>query len=116
MKTKKVNETKEALKALDVQISSACEEAAKILQDEVYGPESQEYTDAMANLKTLCEARAAMADSMPRKSKANVAPAAIGAGGMLLQTLLLLVYDEEHVVPKWFKGGIEIIKGCLNKD
>lgn len=115
MKTKK-NETKEALKELDVQIKNVCDEATKILQDSAYGPDSQEYTDAMANLKTLCEARAAMADSMPRKCKANIAPAAIGAGGMLLQTLLLLIYDEEHVVPKWFKGGVDIIKGFLNKD
>lgn len=114
MKTKKVNETMSALDALDNQINVACYEAAKILTDESYGPESQEYTDAMANLKTLCEARAAMADSIPRKQKVNIAPAAIGAGAVILQTLLLLVYDEEHVVPKWFKGGLEVIKTVLS--
>lgn len=114
MKTKTVNETTEALKALDNQINTVCYEAAKILTSDGYGPDSQEYTDAMANLKVLCEARAAMADSIPQKKKSNIAPVAIGAGATVLQTLLLLVYDEEHVVPKWFKGGLEVIKTVLS--
>lgn len=110
-KTKKANEMKEALKALDQQIYLTNNEAARILLDK--GAQSPEYSEAMDNIKVLCEARAAMANSMPKKQQSNVAPVAIGAAATVLQTVILLVYDEEHVVPKWFKGGIEVIKTCL---
>jgi hypothetical protein len=98
----------EAVKALDDQIVIAKADAEKILSEK--GSSSDEYRKAMQNLKELCEARAAVADSNPKKQSNGIAAACIAGVFGLGQTFLLLIHDDDHCIPKWFKSGIDGIK------
>ena len=105
-------ERMDAIAALDEQIVMTRNYAAKVLTTS--GVESEAYREAMESLKVLTEARAAVADSTPKKLKVD--PTAIVAGGFgLAQVGLLLIYDENHVVPKWFKTGIDNLKTFIPK-
>lgn len=111
--TKKIKK-KTSLEALDELIVQAQEEAAKIL--ETHGSDSPEYNAAVCNLTKLAEQRAAIAETQPQRKKVD--PNTLIAGGLTLagslgSTLLLLVYDEDHVVPKWFKTAAVGIKDFL---
>lgn len=106
-KVKKVD----SVKALDEQIVAAKAEAEKILQDK--GSSSDEYKAAICNLRSLCESRAAVADSIPKRQRTGIGAAAVAGAFGLAQTFLLLIHDEEHVVPKWFKSGIDTVKTFL---
>lgn len=105
---------KTALEALDELIVQSQEEAGRIL--EKHGSDSLEYGAAVCNLTKLAEQRAAIAETQPQRKKVD--PNAIIAGGLTVagslgSTLLLLIYDEEHVVPKWFKTAAVGIKDFL---
>ena len=105
-------QTRDAVKALDEQIVMSRNYAAEVLTCKGVG--SCEYAIAMENLKTLTEARAALADSCPKRKKVD--PTAIVAGCFgLAQVGMLLVFDENHVVPKWFKTGIDRLSDFIPK-
>lgn len=106
-KKKKVN----SVSALDQQIIAAQAEAEKVLQDK--GSSSDEYKAAIQNLRSLCESRAEVAKSIPQRQRTGIGAAAVAGAFGLAQTFLLLIHDEEHVVPKWFKSGIDTVKTFL---
>lgn len=109
---KEKKEKLDAIKAMDEQIVLTRNHAAKVLT--AAGVGSDEYAKAMDSLKTLTEARAALADSMPKKKKID--PTAFVAGGFgLAQVGLLMIFDENHVVPKWIDTGCRWVKDFIPK-
>lgn len=106
-----------ALEAIDAQIVVAQKDAEAVL--EKYGSDSKEYGLCIGNLTRLAEQRANVANSEQQRKKVD--PNVWIAGGFTLVSsvatpLLLMVYDEEHVVPKFIKGCASNIKDFLRKD
>ena len=118
---KKQKKTKEkkltALEAIDAQIVIAQKDAEKMLEE--HGSDSKEYSLCVGNLTRLMAERANVANSENRVKKVD--PNVLIAGGFTVVSsiatpLLLMVYDEEHVVPKFIKGCASNIKDFLRKD
>ena len=106
----KKKEKVDAVKALDMQICAAQKAALAALEE--HGIDSAEYAAAVNGLKDLSEARAAIADTIPKRNKVD--PTAFVVGGFsLASTFLLMLHDDEHAVPKWFHSGIDGLKGFL---
>lgn len=102
----------QALKIMDEQIAALSKKAHEVL--ETKGVDSAEYCAAVENLKSLSEARSAIAETIPQRPKID--PTAFVVGGFsLASTGLLLLHDDEHSVPKWFHAGIEKIDKFLKR-
>lgn len=120
MKLFKKKETKtkaNVLEVLDAQIAVAQQDAARIMTEK--GSDSMEYSRAVANLTTLAEQRANVANSVPQRKKIDpnaIISGTITAGTGLASTLMLLVYDENHVVPKWFKNRLVDMRDFLKSE
>lgn len=117
IKFNKKEKKKSALEVIDEQIVVAQVDAKKLLEE--HGGDSKEYSLAVGNLTRLMAERANVANSEPQKKKVD--PNVWIAGGFTLVSsvatpLLLMVYDEEHVVPKFIKGAASNIKDFLRKD
>ena len=110
MKKKEKKAKIDSVKALDEQICHAQKAALKALDEN--GVDSAEYAAAVNGLKELAEARAAIADTIPKRNKLD--PTAFVVGGFsLASTFLLMLHDDEHAVPRWFHNGVDGLKGFL---
>lgn len=116
-KKKETNTKTNVLEVLDAQIAVAQQDAARIMAEK--GSDSMEYSRAVTNLTTLAEQRANVANSVPQRKKIDpnaIISGTITAGTGLASTLLLLIYDENHVVPKWFKNRLVDVRDFLKSD
>lgn len=114
---KKKDTKPSALDVIDEQIVVAQQDLAKILNE--HGGDSKEYSMAVGNICRLMEQRANMANSEDKAKKID--PNVIIAGGFtvvssVLTPMLLMIYDEDHVVPKFIKTAATGVKDFLRKD
>lgn len=116
-KKTKTQKPKTVLEVLDEQIAVAQQDAAKILAEK--GSQSCEYSRAIDNLTALAEQRANVAQTVPQRKKVD--PNAVIAGGSTIlaglgSTFLMMVYDQDQVVPKWFKNRVADVRDFFKTD